>query len=66
MPLAELVLETRIRSERTRPHFRAAETMIAFHHVTKLYPGGITALDCVDFQIEPGEFMLLYRPQQCR
>jgi len=36
--------------------------MITFHHVSKLYPGGITALDCVDFQIDAGEFMLLTGP----
>ena len=33
--------------------------MIAFNHVTKIYPGGTIALDCVDFRMEQSEFVLL-------
>jgi cell division transport system ATP-binding protein len=33
--------------------------MIVFDNVTKLYPGGYTALDGVSFQIAPGELVVL-------
>ena len=38
---------------------------IQLDHVTKVYPGGVLALDDIQLTIEPGEFMVLVGPSGC-
>jgi ABC-type sugar transport system ATPase subunit len=38
---------------------------IRLNGVTKVYPGGITAVDAIDLEIEAGEFMILLGPSGC-
>jgi multiple sugar transport system ATP-binding protein len=42
-----------------------AASGIALHGVTKVFPGGVTAVHEVDLAIEPGEFMVLVGPSGC-
>ena len=38
---------------------------IALERVTKIFPGGVTAVDDVELEIEDGEFMVLVGPSGC-
>src|ERR671936_2048876 len=38
---------------------------IVFDHVSKVFPGGVTAVDDVSLTIESGEFMVLVGPSGC-
>ena len=38
---------------------------IALERVTKVFPGGVTAVDDVELEIEDGEFMVLVGPSGC-
>ena len=38
---------------------------IALERVTKIFPGGVTAVDDVEFEIQDGEFMVLVGPSGC-
>lgn len=40
-------------------------TVVAFHEVTKVYPGGVQALDRVSFSVDEGEFLCLIGPSGC-
>ncbi|MGH3322651.1 MAG: ABC transporter ATP-binding protein, partial [Streptosporangiaceae bacterium] len=33
--------------------------------INKVYPGGVTAVESVDLEIEDGEFMVLVGPSGC-
>lgn len=39
--------------------------VVAFHEVTKVYPGGVQALDRVSFEVQEGEFLCLIGPSGC-
>lgn len=39
--------------------------VVAFHEVTKVYPGGVQALDRVSFTVQEGEFLCLIGPSGC-
>src|SRR4030095_3078548 len=38
---------------------------ITLEHLTKTYPGGITAVDDVSLEVEDGEFLVLVGPSGC-
>ena len=38
---------------------------IRLERVSKIYPGGVTAVDAIDLAIEDGEFMVLLGPSGC-
>ncbi|MGH6886410.1 MAG: ABC transporter ATP-binding protein, partial [Geminicoccales bacterium] len=38
---------------------------IRLERVSKVYPGGVTAVDAIDLEIEDGEFMILLGPSGC-
>ncbi|MEN3203109.1 MAG: ABC transporter ATP-binding protein [Atribacterota bacterium] len=40
-------------------------TVVAFHEVSKVYPGGVQALDKVSFSVDEGEFLCLIGPSGC-
>lgn len=39
--------------------------VVAFHEVTKVYPGGVQALDRVSLTVQEGEFLCLIGPSGC-
>ena len=43
----------------------APVAQIELEHLTKVYSGGITAVDDVSLRIEDGEFMVLVGPSGC-
>src|SRR6185369_17738137 len=58
----------RRRRARRRPRPRTEEPAmggIALEGVTKIFPGGVTAVDDVELEIEDGEFMVLVGPSGC-
>ena len=38
---------------------------IRLERVSKIYPGGVTAVDAIDLEIKDGEFMILLGPSGC-
>src|SRR6185295_6020717 len=58
----------RCRRSRGGPRPRTEEPAmggIALEGVTKIFPGGVTAVDDVELEIEDGEFMVLVGPSGC-
>src|SRR5215207_2418613 len=44
---------------------RARMAEIQLEHLTKIFPGGIVAVDDVDLRVEDGEFLVLVGPSGC-